>query len=88
MTYQEQWLIGKNGVRESKESMLFACLSDNDDDDDEDDAKYMSFLTFHFDKTLKSQGGFVCYLSTPNKDTHLQIMFRSFLTFLCNIFGE
>ena len=29
-TYIEQWLIGKNGERKSRESMLSANLDDND----------------------------------------------------------
>ena len=37
MTYQEQWLIGTDGERESKEPVWLACLDDDDDDDDDYD---------------------------------------------------
>ena len=32
LTHLQRWLIGKNGKRESKESVLLACLDDDNDD--------------------------------------------------------
>ena len=58
MTYQVQWLIGTDGVKESREFKLSECLDDDDDDDDESVANKYTCSAYHLqlihvDKVLR-----------------------------------